>query len=176
MFISAAAHLFMIFWLQWSAAPIEYARADISDPVDTLLLAPPPPEDLPPVPLADHLSSLLSDLPDELAEVPELEELSNSEVEGFKVQMSKCWSVPIGAANAHKLIIAVRVALSPEGRLLTRPEIVNDPGTRNPFFRTAAESALRAIRRCQPFRMPEEKYESWKNMTLVFNPAEMVDG
>lgn len=176
--ISAAIHIVVAVWLQWSASPTTYAFAALDDPADVLLLLPPPPEEAPPVPLADQLSALLESLPDEVLDAQEvqLEELTPSEIGQMKAQMAKCWSVPVGAAGAHKLIIAVRIALSPEGRLLTRPEILNDPGSSNPFFRTAAESALRAIRRCQPFQMPEEKYESWKNIVLVFNPEEMVDG
>ncbi len=42
-------------------------------------------------------------------------------------------------------------------------------------FRAAAESALRAVLnpRCHPFALPREKYDSWKTMTLVFDPKEM---
>ena len=47
--------------------------------------------------------------------------------------------------------------------------------TADPFFRSAAESALRAVlnRRCQPFKLPPEKYDIWKLMILSFNPKEM---
>jgi len=45
----------------------------------------------------------------------------------------------------------------------------------SPSYRVAAESALRAVLnpRCHPFKLPREKYERWKRMTLVFDPKEM---
>jgi hypothetical protein len=45
----------------------------------------------------------------------------------------------------------------------------------DPFFRSAAESALRAVLnpRCNPLRLPPEKYEQWQTMTLNFDPREM---
>jgi hypothetical protein len=46
----------------------------------------------------------------------------------------------------------------------------------DPFFRAAAESVLRAIRRCQPFNMPVEKYASWRNIELTFDPSRMLGG
>jgi hypothetical protein len=41
-----------------------------------------------------------------------------------------------------------------------------------------AESALRAVlnRHCQPFKLPRDKFDSWKTMKLVFNPKEMLGG
>ena len=44
------------------------------------------------------------------------------------------------------------------------------------FYRAAAESALRAVQntRCSPLKLPVDKYERWKEMTLRFDPSQMV--
>ena len=42
------------------------------------------------------------------------------------------------------------------------------------FFRSAAESALRAVLRCSPLRLPREKYDTWKNSTFTFDPRDML--
>ena len=38
------------------------------------------------------------------------------------------------------------------------------------------EKALRAIRICQPLKVPPSGYEKWKDLQLNFNPAEMLKG
>ena len=39
-----------------------------------------------------------------------------------------------------------------------------------------AESALRAIRLCQPLRVPTTGYERWKDLQLNFDAREMLEG
>jgi hypothetical protein len=41
------------------------------------------------------------------------------------------------------------------------------------YFRAAAENAMRAVKRCSPFRLPVGKYEVWKQLTLRFDPRRM---
>ena len=38
----------------------------------------------------------------------------------------------------------------------------------------AAESALRAVRGCQPFHLPPESYEGWRDIEWVFDPRQML--
>lgn len=103
--------------------------------------------------------------------------LTMSEVDAFKVQMQRCWNVPLGAANAEELIVTMQVFLKPDGYLLQRPQLVQDGrfgGNRNAAYIAAAESASRAIIQCQPFQMPPEKYSSWRELLLNFDPSQMV--
>jgi hypothetical protein len=45
------------------------------------------------------------------------------------------------------------------------------------FFRAAAESAYRAVKKCTPLRqLPVTKYERWRDIELTFNPKEMLEG
>ena len=39
-----------------------------------------------------------------------------------------------------------------------------------------AESALRAVRICQPLRVPPTGYDKWRNIQLNFDPTEMLKG
>jgi hypothetical protein len=45
----------------------------------------------------------------------------------------------------------------------------------DPFFRTIAESALRALYnpRCSPLALPPEKYQEWRDTLITFNPKDM---
>lgn len=103
--------------------------------------------------------------------------LTMSEEDAFRAQMAKCWTIPAGAANSEDLYVTLRVFLNSDGSLARAPELVSsgifDLNT-DPFYRTAAESALRAIQRCQPFKLPPDKYNSWKELKLNFNPSQML--
>lgn len=101
--------------------------------------------------------------------------LTISEIDQVRRQIERCWNVPAGARDAADLVVKVRVEMNPDGTP-RGATIVSDPRLRSdPFYRAAAESALRAVLnpRCHPFKLPPEKYGRWKTMTLVFNPKEM---
>lgn len=102
--------------------------------------------------------------------------LSMSEIDAFRQQMSRCWTVPAGAANAQDLVIQISVNLNKDGTLARPPELMNSGRMFDPYFRAAAESAMRAIRLCQPYKMPADKYDGWKDLELEFNPRDMLGG
>lgn len=103
-------------------------------------------------------------------------EMTLSEIDSFRVQMKKCWSFPAGARAGDDLAVIVRVSLTPNGMVSDGPVVVNRNQLTDPFFRAAAESVLRAIRRCQPYQMPAEKYERWRDLELNFDPKFMLGG
>ena len=62
---------------------------------------------------------------------------------------------------------------------ITKSEILdhqrmNRPGQK--FYKVLAESALRAVRLCQPLKVPPTGYDKWKEIQLNFNPTEMLRG
>jgi outer membrane biosynthesis protein TonB len=98
-----------------------------------------------------------------------------SEIDYLRRQIGRCWSLPAGAKDAQDLVIEIRVAMNSDGTVNSARIMDQVRMTMDPFFRSAAESALRAVlnRRCQPFKLSPEKYDLWKNMILSFNPKEM---
>jgi len=93
---------------------------------------------------------------------------------------NQCWNVPAGAKGAEDLRVTVHIRLTPEGRLVGAPKVLesarmNMPGEE--FFRTAAESALRAVRKCAPYDfLPKDKYDIWRDMDIIFDPEQMLNG
>ena len=128
------------------------------------------------------VQALLDKTPDEVTPpvvekpISEYEKLSLSEIDAFRAQMKQCWTVPAGAANADDLAVRVSLGLNQDGSLASGPFVVNKGRIGDPYFRAAAESVLRAIRRCQPFQMPADKYRSWQKMELNFDPKKMFGG
>lgn len=104
--------------------------------------------------------------------------LTMSEKDALKRQVERCWSPPVGAPNAADLRVQVRIQLRPDGTLAGNPQLINRGGlaSGDPYFRAAAESAIRAIRQCAPYKMPPQKYASWKDVDLNFDPRDMLGG
>lgn len=98
-----------------------------------------------------------------------------SEIDLLRRQIGRCWNLPAGAKDAEDLIIEIRVAMNSDGTVNSARVVDQVRMTADPFFRSAAESALRAVlnKRCQPFKLSPEKYDLWKHMILSFNPKEM---
>lgn len=93
---------------------------------------------------------------------------------------NQCWNIPAGAKGAAGLRVTIHVRLSPDGKLIGPPKVL-DSGRMNlagqEFFRTAAESALRAVRKCAPFDfLPKDQYDLWRDMEIIFDPENILNG
>jgi hypothetical protein len=104
-----------------------------------------------------------------------LRSLAISEIDLVRQQIRECWSLPAGAKEAENLSIEIKMAMNPDGtvrqaRILDQNRLQSDP-----FFRAAAESALRAVLNphCNPLKLPPGKYQQWQNMILIFDPRDM---
>jgi outer membrane biosynthesis protein TonB len=101
--------------------------------------------------------------------------LSISEVDLIRSQFERCWNPPVGAREAENLVIRVRIALNPDGSLAAAPELIDRSRLNDTFWRAAADSALRAVHKCQPLQdLPSSKYQRWRLIDLTFNPKEML--
>jgi outer membrane biosynthesis protein TonB len=100
--------------------------------------------------------------------------LSQSEIDALRAQIQQCWNPPVGVLEAQELIVKVQLDLKQDGSLEAEPKLVNNGS--NPLFRIAAESALRAIKRCAPYRLPIAKYDVWHSVEVTFDPRDMFRG
>jgi hypothetical protein len=92
-----------------------------------------------------------------------------------KRTMEPCWNFQAGSKKAQDIIVEIEVALRPDGHV-SRANITNRSQLSDPFKLAAGESALRAVLNpsCQPYKLPANKYEVWKDLKLTFNPREML--
>tara|TARA_B100001142_G_C14092780_1_gene561938 strand:- start:41 stop:775 length:735 start_codon:yes stop_codon:yes gene_type:complete len=104
--------------------------------------------------------------------------LSLSEEDALRAQIFGCWSVPLGLPYDNNLLVRIKLELKKDGTIMKSEildhERMNRPGQK--FYKILAESALRAVRLCQPLRVPPTGYEKWKNIQLNFDPTEMLQG
>lgn len=89
-------------------------------------------------------------------------------------QMARCWNIPAGAKDAKNLVVEIHLALNPDGTVREATVVDQARMQSDGFFRTAAESARRAIYLCQPLKLPSDKYSVWQEMTLSFNPSQIL--
>jgi hypothetical protein len=101
--------------------------------------------------------------------------LSMSEVDLIRSQLERCWNPPIGAPDPGSLVVRIRVLFNPDGSLRAPPTLLDSQRMSDGFWRAAAESALRAVHKCQPLRdLPAAKYDRWRDIELTFDPKNMV--
>ena len=104
--------------------------------------------------------------------------LTLSQEDALRAQIFGCWSVPLGLPYEDNLLVRVKLQLKRDGTVI-KSEILDHERMNRPdqkFYKVLAESALRAIRLCQPLKVPRTGYEKWKNLQLNFDPTEMLRG
>lgn len=113
--------------------------------------------------------------PDELTRLFDRSDdrISANELDWLRQRIGRCWNVPAGARDAQNLVVKIRIQMDPLGNIMGQPRIINN--SNHPVFDAAARSALAAVIGCQPYdRLPAEKYSSWKDMIINFDPSLML--
>jgi hypothetical protein len=102
--------------------------------------------------------------------------MTAGETDAMRVAVQQCWNVGALSMEALRTTVVVAVSVAQDGI----PEagsiaLVESNGESDTATRQAFEAARRAIIRCgaRGFPLPPEKYETWKNMELVFDPNGM---
>ena len=104
--------------------------------------------------------------------------LTLSEEDALKAQIFGCWSIPLGLPYNENLLVRIKLELNPDGTV-SQSEILDHARMNKPgqgFYKVLAESALRAVKLCQPLRVPTTGYERWKELQLNFDAREMLEG
>ena len=108
----------------------------------------------------------------------ESNKLTLSEEDALKAQIFGCWSIPLGLPYNEDLLVRIKLKLEPDGSVV-KTEILDHARMNKPgqgFYKVLAESALRAVKLCQPLRVPNTGYERWKELQLNFDAREMLEG
>jgi colicin import membrane protein len=131
--------------------------------------APPqPPQDKPP----EQTASLPPEQPTLGGTTASIDaKMTANELDALRARLAQCWSPPIGWTDPSEVRVVLMITLNPDGSVAAEPQVLQQPAGR--YAQTAAESALRAVRRCAPYDLPVEKYESWKQVKVTFDPTEM---
>lgn len=146
------------------------------------------PEETPKEEGADSMSALLNKLNKEQSATPpqpvqeadvDPEEytgppLSEGEKDLIRQQITDSWLVDIGMQGIEDMSVEIRVRMNPDGSV--QSAVADGSGNNgHPNWPILAESAVRAVYKSSPIRMPPDKpYEAWATMTLHFDVREML--
>ncbi|MEO0983769.1 MAG: cell envelope integrity protein TolA [Pseudomonadota bacterium] len=86
-------------------------------------------------------------------------------------QMKVCWDSVDDLPDNQRLVVTLGVKLRPDGTL-DSVDLVNPsrPPIGDRYMGVAIDRALTATRKCSPYRLPEDDYEVWREMTFVVGP------
>ena len=96
--------------------------------------------------------------------------LTQSEMDSLRGQIQACWSVPASAQGEEGLRVSVQFQLTQGALIEGKPRVTASSGNRQ-----LDESAVRAVARCgaKGFQLPSDKYDSWRDVVVNFDPSEM---
>lgn len=101
-----------------------------------------------------------------------------SEIEAVRRQIQPCWNFPAGAQDAGSLRVLIRIWLNRDGSVRDAKVMDRARLAGNAKLQAAADAGLRAVNnpRCSPLRLPPEKFDRWKVLTIDFDPSKLKSG
>ncbi len=100
--------------------------------------------------------------------------LTATEIDALRARMVACWRAPIDAADPDRLIVKVRFTLRRDGSLESGPEVLTPINRTDRALVVASENAVRAVRSCAPYMLPQERFDQWREITFTFDPRLML--
>lgn len=91
-------------------------------------------------------------------------------IDALQSQIKSCYAAPPGAAVDGVIRPVLDIRLNADGSLSGDPKILS--AGPKPVDRSVAEAALRAVRRCAPYRLPAQfapYYNDWKTLKAEFD-------
>ncbi len=99
--------------------------------------------------------------------------LSQNEMDALRGQIQKNWSSFAGIEGLDGMKLTVSFELDPQGNIVGEPEVETTGGSET-ARRTMIGSVRRAILKSLPFQgLPADKYDSWREMVVNFDPSSM---
>ena len=95
--------------------------------------------------------------------------------DALKSQIYRCWSKPEGFAadRANDLVVEFDLELGPDGRVIRADSAAVNPGNPSRYNYAAGIAARNAIYQCQPYRLPPERYNQWRQINpMRFDPRQ----
>ncbi|GAA6208143.1 chemotaxis protein CheA [Cognatishimia sp. WU-CL00825] len=117
------------------------------------------------------MAAAMADLP----ATPSGPPLAQGEKDALRVSVEQCWVIDPGSLSAN-VVVVVGMSLDRDGSIVGNSiRRISTHGGDEASARAAFEAVRRAVLRCQRggFNLPAEKYDSWREIELTFNPENM---
>jgi hypothetical protein len=101
--------------------------------------------------------------------------LTFGEKDALRADVQRCWNQGAISTDATRVVVTVRVQMSPDGRP-GGMELLSAEGGDDTAVAVAFRTARSAISRCgaNGYALPAEKYEQWKVIDMIFDNKEGV--
>ena len=100
-------------------------------------------------------------------------QLSISEIDLLRQQLSSCWIAPAGTVIKKGMFVKIKAKITRARKVENNVVHIHDTNIaeNNPFYKSITESAMRTLLnpKCSPLKLPEDKYESWKELTITLD-------
>jgi len=99
--------------------------------------------------------------------------LSISEIDMLRQQLSSCWNAPAGAIIERGMQVSISAKVLQNMKVSSNSVRIVDTNIAktNPFYGPITDSAMRTLLNpeCTPLKLPKDKYNLWKNLTITFD-------
>jgi outer membrane biosynthesis protein TonB len=100
--------------------------------------------------------------------------LSQTEMDALRGLIQKNWQIIPGMADAAEVTVRVVMKLDRDGSIIGRPDVQATGGSEG-TRRALSGGAYRAVMRSAPFtNLPAEKYDTWSEVIVNFNPSDLI--
>ncbi len=91
-------------------------------------------------------------------------------------QVTPCWNINPGSKGASSLAVVIRMQMNPDGTVQSASIEDQERYSSEPFFQSAANAAKGAVLnpRCNPIKLPPDKYQVWRQIVINFDPKELL--
>ena len=107
-----------------------------------------------------------------------IQTLSVSEIDVLRQQLSSCWNAPAGAVIEKGMFVTINAKVLENGNVVPNSVRLIDTNISkiNSFYEPITDSAMRTLLNpeCTPLKLPGDKYEQWKNITITFDYSIMT--
>ena len=97
--------------------------------------------------------------------------LSINEIDLLRKQLSSCWHPPAGAIIEKDMRVTISAKVQQNRKVIDSSIRIADTNISksNVFYGPITESALRLLLHpdCEPLKLPENKYHSWKDLLIT---------
>ncbi len=98
-------------------------------------------------------------------------DISSSAIGQFRSHLKTCAKLPATVAPTDHIMVKLRVMMSPDGRLASRPLVAGGSADMKAF--DLVKSAIDALQACQPYTMlPADRYGEWRVLDLTLTPQD----
>ncbi len=95
----------------------------------------------------------------------------------IRAHMRRCWRMPVDLPDPERLVVVVEFEINRNGTLNGQPRVTSPRNyTFDAPMRTAVDAAVRAVRACDPYPLPDdpvvgEHYDIWRSQVYTFRPT-----